>query len=107
MPARPTEGRYFLTGHRAGKQGHGNGYCVFSPKHTPKDGRCPICGKPLTIGVLERAFTISKAQGEPRELGYLPPKTKDFVHMVPLIEIIAHARGTKSTSSKKVLEDYH
>ncbi|MFX1298743.1 MAG: endonuclease Q family protein, partial [Promethearchaeota archaeon] len=32
----PSEGRYFLSGHRAGKQGHGDKFCVFSPTFTPK-----------------------------------------------------------------------
>lgn len=102
----PAEGRYFLSGHRAGKVGHGDKFCVYSPKHTPKNRLCPICGKKLTIGVLERAFELNRAQGGDRELGYLPPETRDFVHMVPLVEIIAENYGIKSATAKKVLDTY-
>ncbi|MHA1786374.1 MAG: endonuclease Q family protein [Candidatus Helarchaeota archaeon] len=103
----PTEGKFFLSGHRAGKKGHGNNYCVFSPQYTPKNGRCPICGKPLTIGVLERAFQLTKAQDGNREYGYLPKKTQSFVHMVPLIEMLAVGYlKTKSIKSKKVRKLY-
>ncbi len=102
----PTEGRYFLTGHRAGKKDHGDGYCVFSPKHTPENGRCPICGKKLTVGVLERALALGEAQGDARAFGFLPKGTPDFVHMVPLIEIIGHAKGIKTPTSKRVRADY-
>ncbi|RZN50599.1 hypothetical protein EF808_01085 [archaeon] len=103
----PSEGRYFLTGHRAGRKGHTQGeYCIFSPRHTPPDGKCPICGKSLTVGVLERAAHLSRAQGEERTLDSVRPSTQ-FVHMVPLVEIIAHNRGISSVSSKKVLSAYH
>jgi len=102
----PAEGRYFLSGHRAGKKGHNDKFCVFSPKYTPKNKICPICGKKLTIGVLERAFELSIAQGGNRELGFLPKNSRPFVHMVPLVEIIAESYGIKSTTSKKVLREY-
>jgi PHP family Zn ribbon phosphoesterase len=81
----PAEGRYFLTGHRAGKTGHGDKFCVFSPKYTPKNRRCPICGKKITVGVLERALELNIVQGEDRNLGFLPPNSRPFVHMVPLV----------------------
>ncbi|MHA1276599.1 MAG: endonuclease Q family protein [Candidatus Helarchaeota archaeon] len=102
----PAEGRYFLSGHRAGKQGHGKNFCVYSPKHTPKNKICPICGKPITIGVLERAFELSIVQGGGRELGFLPKTSRPFVHMVPLVEILAESLGIKSTTSKTVLKEY-
>ncbi|NVM53911.1 MAG: hypothetical protein HWN66_09430 [Candidatus Helarchaeota archaeon] len=102
----PAEGRYFLSGHRAGKQGHGDKFCVFSPKYTPKNRKCPICGKKLTIGVLERALELTIAQGGDREMGYLPSNSRDFVHMVPLVEIVAEYYKIKSTTSKKVSKVY-
>ncbi|MHA1143955.1 MAG: endonuclease Q family protein [Candidatus Helarchaeota archaeon] len=104
----PTEGKFFLTGHRAGKKGHGKHYCVFSPKFTPKDHVCPICKKKLTVGVLERALELTKVQGANREFGYLPPKSQKYVHMVPLIEILARGHfHVKSVSSKKVTALYY
>jgi PHP family Zn ribbon phosphoesterase len=100
----PGEGKYFLSGHRAGKQGHDDGYCVYSPDKTPEDGRCPVCGKAITIGVLERAFQISQAQGANRELQ--PESKRRFVHMVPLSEVVAYSLGIANPNSKKVTELY-
>lgn len=102
----PAEGRYFLTGHRAGKRGHKDGqYCYFSPDRTPADGRCPICGKALTVGVLERALALSAVQGDARSLETVEPR-QPFFHMVPLVELLATALGIRSPSSKKVLALY-
>ena len=100
----PGEGKYFLSGHRAGKQGHGEGYCVYSPDKTPDDGRCPVCGKAVTIGVLERAFEISKAQGADRSLQ--KTSNRRFIHMVPLSEVAAYGLGVASVASKKVTKVY-
>ncbi len=103
----PTEGKFFLSGHRKGKKGHEDGFCVFSPKYTPKNGRCPICGKPLTIGVLERAFELSEAQNGNREFGFMPVKEQEFVHMVPLIETLGIGYfNTKSIKAKKLVAIY-
>lgn len=102
----PTEGRFFLTGHRAGKKGHGNDYCVYSPKFTPKDGRCPICRGKLTVGVLERALQLKDIQGGTREFGELRPNCQGFVTMVPLAEVVAYSLGVQSVSSPKVISMY-
>ncbi len=103
----PTEGRYFLTGHRSGRKQpsiHHNQFCCFSPKYVPLHDLCPQCGKELTVGVLQRAFEIAHEQGEPRKIGEGPKRP--FVTMVPLIEIIAFSLGMKSLVSKKVLKLY-
>lgn len=100
----PAEGRYFFTGHRAGLENHGKGYCYFSPDKTPKDGKCPICGKSLTQGVLERALHLSRAQspdGRGRELTAVRPRQK-AVRLVPLVEVLAAGFGVKNAASKKV-----
>ncbi len=103
----PMEGRYFLTGHRKGKKGHGDQYCIYSPGFTPHDAKCPICKKPLTVGVLARSQILKRAQGgEDRDWGYLPKDSPDFVHMVPLVEIIAHSLSIRSSTSKRVIETY-
>ena len=104
----PTEGRYFLTGHREGRKGHENQYCVYSPRYTPRDKKCPICKKKLTIGVLERSQILKMEQGgEEREWGYRPKSSPDFVHMVPLIEIIGYTLGINSPTAKKVINSYY
>jgi PHP family Zn ribbon phosphoesterase len=100
----PGEGKYFLSGHRAGKQGHDGGYCLFSPDKTPPDNRCPICGKPITIGVLERALQISHAQGADRQLR--KESRRRFVHMVPLSEVVAYSLGIGNPNAKKVAQVY-
>lgn len=98
----PTEGRYFLTGHRAGVNGHdAQTFCYFSPDQTPADGRCPLCGKPLTIGVLERALQLSDIQGEPRTPADVTP-AQTAIHLVPLVEVLAAGCGVKSIASKKI-----
>ncbi|MHA1386699.1 MAG: endonuclease Q family protein [Candidatus Helarchaeota archaeon] len=102
----PTESKFFLTGHRAGKAKHGKDYCVYSPGYTKKNKKCPICGKKLTIGVLERALELTKIQGANRKFGFLPLKKQKFIHMVPLIEIIAYHNNIKSVTSKRIIKVY-
>lgn len=102
----PSEGRYFLTGHRASRAGHDGRSCVYGPGRAPSDRRCPICGKQLTIGVLERALDLSRIQGDERAMEDMRAVTP-FYHMVPLVEVIARARGIASCSSAKVLSAYH
>jgi len=104
----PMEGRYFLTGHRKGKKGHGDQYCMYSPSFTPNGEKCPICKKQLTVGVLERSQILKEAQGgDDRDWGYRPKSSPDFVHMVPLVEIIAYTLGIGSPTSKRVIGTYH
>ena len=104
----PTEGRYFLTGHRKDRKDHGKQYCVYSPKHSPRGNKCPICSKNLTVGVLERSQVLKEEQGgEDRYWGYRPANSPDFIHMVPLVEIIAYTLGVRSPTSKRVLQVYH
>lgn len=98
----PAEGRYFLTGHRAGKEGHGSrSFCYFSPDTVPADSLCPICKKKLTIGVLQRALELSRAQGASRTLEATTPR-QQAIHLVPLVEVIAASLGVKSVTTKKV-----
>jgi PHP family Zn ribbon phosphoesterase len=105
----PAEGRYFLTGHRAGLERHGDAYCYFSPDATPADGLCPICGKKLTIGVLERLLHLSRTQGAPgqaRSLEDAKP-SQPLKTLVPLVEVIAAGMEVKSVASAKVTGHYH
>lgn len=101
----PMEGRYFLTGHRGSRKGHDGRYCVYGPGKMPQDGLCPICGKALTVGVLERALQLSSIQGDPRSIDDMKAKTA-VTHMVPLVEVIASAKSICSLASKKVLHEY-
>jgi PHP family Zn ribbon phosphoesterase len=90
----PEEGKYHLDGHRD---------CKFScmPSQTKKlKGICPVCGKKLLVGVLNRVDELAD-----RELGFTPPRTIPFKSVIPLEEIIAETYGV-GTASKKVLAMY-
>lgn len=91
----PEEGRYHLTGHRHNRPNHHED--LYFLDEAPKDFICPVCQKPMTPGVKDWI----------KEL----PKTKDinrqeFVHLIPLVEIIAHSVNIKSVQSAKVLKIY-
>lgn len=100
----PAEGRYFLTGHRAGLEGHGKAYCRYSPDKVPEDGRCPICGKKLTIGVLDRLLYLSRVQAVEagaRSLEHVQP-AQEAKTLIPLVEVVAAGLGVKGVASRKV-----
>ncbi|MEJ0021817.1 MAG: endonuclease Q family protein [Candidatus Doudnabacteria bacterium] len=89
----PEEGKYHLDGHAD---------CKFSclPKETKRlKGICPVCGKKLLIGVLNRV----EALGD-REFGFIPKRAIPFRSVIPLEEVIAETYGTGI--GKKVLETY-
>ncbi|MBU7018768.1 MAG: hypothetical protein HXS44_14755 [Theionarchaea archaeon] len=110
----PAEGRYFFTGHRGNRKGHSGSHCYFSPENVPDDHKCPICLKKLTIGVFERALTLrlnqSRMEGNLSEIikedKIEGGKTRKFVTMIPLAEIIARGLEIQSATSKKVLKAY-
>ncbi|HOI59711.1 MAG TPA: endonuclease Q family protein [Candidatus Pacearchaeota archaeon] len=86
----PEEGKYFNDGHRK---------CDinFSPEETYKyNGICPVCGKPLVIGVLSRVNQLSDLKEAP---------DYKFRSIVPLKEIIAEILNVGSLS-KAVNKDY-
>jgi len=95
----PEEGKYHSDGHRA---------CGirFTPAETAAhNGICPVCGKPLVVGVLNRLETLAAHHARPA--GERPKNTKHVEYIIPLAEIIAELRGTKSTSGKGVIDEYH
>jgi len=92
----PEEGMYHWDGHRA---------CGirFSPEETKKHkGECPVCRKPLVIGVEYRVDELAD-----RPKGYKPAGAPGFKKLVELDKIIAEAMGVKSRSSKKVIAAYN
>lgn len=92
----PEEGKYHLDGHRD----HG---VRFTPEQTKAHGGiCPVCGKPLVIGVDNRVAELAE-----RPAGYQPKNAKKVEYIIPLAEILAELRGTKSTSGKAVTQDCH
>ena len=90
----PEEGKYHIDGHRKCN-------ISFWPEQTRKhDGKCPVCGKPLTLGVLYRVEELSdRFEGEKPEK-YLP-----FFNVIPLTEILSDVLEVGS-GSKKVMRNY-
>ncbi len=90
----PEEGKYHYDGHR-------NCNIVLSPKESKKyNNICPNCGKPLTLGVLNRVEELAD-----REEGAKPEKTTPFKSLIPLEEIIANALG-QGVATKGVAREY-
>ncbi|MEA3357518.1 MAG: endonuclease Q family protein [Patescibacteria group bacterium] len=91
----PQEGRYHYDGHR--KCG-----VKFSPSETKKHkGICPVCGKPLVVGVMYRVDEIAD-----RPQKYKPKSHKKVEYIVPLVEVIAEMKGVKGVNTKTVLTEY-
>lgn len=91
----PEEGKYHYDGHRL---------CGirWSPKETKDhNGRCTVCGKPVTIGVVNR---VEKLADRPE--GFKPDNAIPFRNFISLDEIIADAKGVSKTSVG-VERDYH
>ncbi len=90
----PEEGKYHYDGHRA---------CgiSLSPQESKKyNNLCPTCGRPLTIGVLNRVEELAD-----RENGFKPEGAIPFKSLVPLEEIIADALGV-TAGAKQVEGEY-
>ncbi|MCG8431733.1 MAG: endonuclease Q family protein [Candidatus Omnitrophica bacterium] len=78
----PEEGKYHFDGHR-------NCGIRFSPKDTAEhNGKCPKCGRSLTVGVLNRVDHLAD-----REEGTEPENAIPYKNFIPLDEIIAEAKG--------------
>ncbi len=90
----PQEGKYHYDGHR---------FCgiSLSPSESKKYHHiCPRCGKPLTIGVLNR---VEELADKPE--GFKPENAIPFKSLVPLEEIIAEVLG-RGVGTKEVKERY-
>lgn len=90
----PEEGKYHFDGHRL---------CGIrlSPQETKKNnGRCPKCGKPVTVGVMNRVEQLAD-----RPQGHVPSNSIPFKNLIPLDEIIAEAKGFNK-GAQAVQKDY-
>ena len=91
----PEEGKYHLDGHRACD------VCLEPSETMRLEGRCPACGRKLTIGVKHRAEQLAD-----RPEGCPPPASgRPFESLMPLPEVLASCMGV-SSASKKVTERY-
>jgi len=83
----PEEGKYHFDGHRL------CGVC-WSPKETnANNGKCPKCGRKVTVGVVNRVEVLAD-----RPEGFVPENAIPFKNLVSLDLIIAEARGVSKTS---------
>ena len=90
----PQEGKYHLDGHR--KCG-----IRWTPQETARHGEiCPVCGKRVTVGVLNRAMQLAD-----RVDTELRPNKHLFYSLTPLKNLIGEAKGV-GANSKQVNEHY-
>lgn len=85
----PEEGKYHLDGHRK------CGVCL-SPEESLECGkRCPVCGKPLTLGVLYRVLELAD-----RKYGFKPQNALPYKSLIPLETVISEVLGVGETSKR-------
>jgi len=85
----PEEGKYHFDGHRK------CGVCL-SPDETQRRGTlCPVCGKPLTLGVMYRVCQLADRPQPPEPL---PPRAAPFRSLIPLQEVLGEIHGVGSQS---------
>ena len=101
----PEEGKYHYDGHR-------NCGVRQSPQETQAQSSriCPVCGRPLTLGVLYRTLSLSEASHEggqgtepaPGPDGFIrPPDGRPpFLRLVPLEELLAETLGVGRRSKR-------
>jgi PHP family Zn ribbon phosphoesterase len=90
----PEEGKYHHDGHR--KCG-----INLNPQETRKvGGICPVCSKPLTIGVMHRVMELAD-----RELPYYPSGSPGYYSLIPLTEVLGEI-FSRGPATKTVMNEY-
>ncbi len=100
----PEEGKYHFTGHRN---------CNYSQgPDKDKNAPCPVCGKSMTIGVMDRVEELKSRETRVESLEIdgvkwqkSPQGRPPYVNLVPLGEIIAEAFGV-GVGTQKVKDVY-
>ncbi|MGH7491033.1 MAG: UvrD-helicase domain-containing protein, partial [bacterium] len=88
----PEEGKYHFDGHRACQT-------RMPPQETIRlNGNCPICGKPVTVGVMARVEQLAD-----RKAGEHSPRWRPYTNLIPLPEVIAEVLG-QGVNTKNVIE---
>jgi len=90
----PEEGKYHFDGHRK------CGICYSPEKSITHKGLCPVCEKPLTLGVLYRVESLAD-----RPHGIKPEKYHPYANLIPLNEMLSELLGV-GPKSKKVNQCY-
>jgi len=90
----PEEGKYHYDGHR-------NCGVMWDPLETVKHGGiCPVCGKPVTKGVMYRVAELGDRSDVPEKI------KKEFYSITQLPDFLAEIMGQKNSSSVKVRNEY-
>lgn len=93
----PEEGKYHLDGHR-------DCQVRLSPAERARlDGKCPRCGRPVTVGVLSRVEALAD---RPADDPYRPSRARPFTSLVPLTEVLAQVLGV-SPAAESVARAYY
>jgi uncharacterized protein (TIGR00375 family) len=91
----PSYGKYHYTGHRACN-------VAFSPAESSRYQRiCPVCGRKLTVGVLDRVEELAD-----RKAGFKPEGAIPYISLIPLQEIISNSLGVRDVFAKAVWDEY-
>jgi uncharacterized protein (TIGR00375 family) len=87
----PEEGKYHVDGHRkCGVQ--------FTPAQTRSHlGKCPVCGKPLTLGVLHRVEELAE---RPQGGRYRLQRAAPFFRLIPLDDLLSEILSVGAQSKK-------
>ena len=91
----PEEGKYHMDGHRK------CGVCWEPATTRSHEGRCSVCGKPVTVGVYHRMEELAD-----RPSGARPPAAGPFASLIPLPEALSEILGV-GPNSKRVQREYH
>jgi len=90
----PEEGKYHFDGHRKCN-------ARLSPDQTRRlKGRCPECGKPVTVGVMHRVEELAD-----RPEGEGPARRHPFRSLIPLAEVLGEVLDA-GPQTKTVAEEY-
>ena len=106
----PEEGKYHYSGHR-------NCGVVYGPTEEAANGTdCPVCGRPLTLGVLHRVSRLASRplldDLRPDASGLIDSSLIEsggrhppFARLIPLPEVIAAVRGV-GVNTRRVTREY-
>ena len=85
----PQEGKYHYDGHRKCS-------VCWNPVETLRNhGLCPVCGKKVTVGVMNRVVELSDRQDPQKR-----PNRSAFTSLIPLKEILSEIIGVGPNSKK-------
>lgn len=90
------EGKYHFDGHRK------CGVCCSPEETAAVDGKCPVCGKPLTRGVLNRVMALSDRQPGDKPDSHARP----YYSLIPLCDLLSNIFRV-GPNTKTVKKWYH